>query len=48
MKQKDKLKALAQKPAFWLVVGSLLTAAGINLPPMLMEALQAIGPILAQ
>jgi len=48
MKPKDKIKAMAQKPAFWIVVGSLLTAAGFNLPPIVREALPVIGPLLIE
>jgi len=47
MKPKDKIKAIAQKPAFWIVVGSLLTAAGLNIPPNVLEVLPVLGPILA-
>ena len=47
MKPKDKLKQIAQKPAFWIVVGSLLTAAGLNIPPQILDALQILGPLLA-
>ncbi len=48
MKPKDKLKAIAQKPAFWIVVGSALAAAGFNLPPIVLEALPVIGPLLIE
>lgn len=47
MKPKDKFKAMAQKPAFWIVVGSLLTAAGLNIPPQILDAIQVLGPMLA-
>ena len=43
MKPKDKLKAIAQTRVFWIVVGSLLTAAGINVPPAVLEALVMAG-----
>lgn len=47
MKPKDKLKQIAQTRAFWVVVGSLLTAAGLNIPPQILDALQVLGPLLA-
>ena len=47
MKPKDKLKAIAQTRVFWIVVASALTAAGINVPPAVLEALPVIGPLLA-
>jgi hypothetical protein len=47
MKPKDKLKAMAQKPAFWIVIGSALAAAGLNIPPQILDALQVLGPMLA-
>lgn len=45
---KNKLKRLAGKPATWIVIGSLLTALGLNVPPQVLEALPAIGPLLVQ
>ena len=47
MKPKDKLKTMAQKPAFWIVVGSALAAAGLNIPPQVLDALSVLGPMLA-
>lgn len=47
MKPKDKLKQIAQTRAFWVVVGSLLTAAGLNIPPNVLEVLPVLGPLLA-
>lgn len=47
MKPKDKLKQMAQKPAFWVVVGSVLAAAGLNIPPQIVDAIQVLGPMLA-
>lgn len=47
MKPEDKLKAMAQTRVFWMVVSSLLTAAGLNIPPEIAKALPILGPMLA-
>ena len=42
----DTLKRLARSPAFWIVLGSLLTALGINVPDDIKQQLPSIGPLL--
>lgn len=45
---KDTLKRLAKNRLTWIVLASLLAAAGINLPPQVLDALPAIGPLLVE
>lgn len=45
---KDTIKRLARNRLTWIVLGSLLAAAGFNLPPIVLEALPVIGPLLIE
>lgn len=45
---RDRIKRLLSNRLTWVALASLLTAAGVNLPPQVLDALPVIGALLAQ
>lgn len=45
---KETLKRLARNKLTWVILASLLAAAGINLPPQVLDALPVVGPLLIE